>query len=238
MALPKINETLSFTMNIPSMDKQVKYRPYLVKEEKILLQAFESKDTQVCMRAMCDTIEACLDPRENIDVGALATFDVEYMFTQIRAKSVGESSTILIRCKDEECQHSNSYEIDLDSLNVDVKKGNNVFQVSEGIAVELSYPSFGKMLKLDNTDENEIDTAFNILATNIAAVITPEERIDTKDIQFSEVQEFVSSMTTGQIQELSKFFNELPVLQHVAKFNCEKCGVENELELKGLSDFF
>jgi hypothetical protein len=76
------------------------------------------------------------------------------------------------------------------------------------------------------------------MAANISAVITPEERIDCKDIPFSEVQEFVSSMTTGQIKELSKFFSELPALKHTAKFNCEKCGVDNELELKGLSDFF
>ena len=91
MALPKVNEVLNFTMTVPSTGKTVKYRPYLVKEEKVLLQAFESKDVQACLRAISDTIDACLDPREDIKVAKLATFDIEYMFTQIRSKSVGET---------------------------------------------------------------------------------------------------------------------------------------------------
>jgi hypothetical protein len=235
MALPKLNETLSFTMNIPSLGKQVKYRPYLVKEEKVLLQAFESKDTQVCMRAMCDTIAACLDPRENIDVGDLATFDVEFMFTQIRAKSVGETSTILIKCK--ECEHANPYEIDLDQLAVEVENKANIINVSDEIAVELSYPSYNKLGKV-NTEEGNVDTAFDVIASNISAVITPDERVDCSAIPFEEVQDFVSSMTAGQLQKVSDFFNDIPALSHVASFNCSKCGTENELELRGLSDFF
>ena len=111
MALPKINEHLNFTMTIPSLGKAVKFRQYLVQEEKILLQAFESKDTETCLRAMTDTLEATIDPREKINVSALATFDVEYMFTQVSAKSVGETSTILINCK--KCDEQNEYQIDL-----------------------------------------------------------------------------------------------------------------------------
>ena len=88
MALPRINESLNFNMTIPSTGERVKYRPYLVKEEKVLLQAFESKDTEMCLQAMSDTIASCLDPNSNVDVSTLATFDIEYMFTQLRAKSV------------------------------------------------------------------------------------------------------------------------------------------------------
>ena len=91
MALPRINETLNFTMTIPSTGKKVKYRPYLVKEEKVLLQAFESGDTKTCLEAMADTLAACIDPNENVDVSSLATFDVEYMFVKVRSQSVGET---------------------------------------------------------------------------------------------------------------------------------------------------
>lgn len=121
MALPRINETLNFTMTIPSSGEKVKYRPYLVKEEKVLLQAFESKDSKTCLEAMVDTIAACLDERAGVDVAKLATFDVEYMFTQLRAKSVGEISTILLGCSS--CEERNEYDVNLETLEIEVERG-------------------------------------------------------------------------------------------------------------------
>ena len=100
MALPRINETLNFSMTVPSTGKKVKYRPYLVKEEKVLLQAFESGDTKTCLEAMVDTLDACIDPKSKLDIGSLATFDVEYLFIKVRSKSVGESSTVMVNCKE------------------------------------------------------------------------------------------------------------------------------------------
>lgn len=237
MALPRINETLNFTMTIPSLGKTVKYRPYLVKEEKVLLQAFESKDTKTCLEAMVDTIGACLDPRENINVSKLATFDIEYMFTQLRSKSVGENSTIFISCKD--CKEHNEYTIDLESLNVEMQNNDNIVDITDSIRVEMKYPSYETMLSDDIINaQGDMSVAIDMIAASIEAIHTDQERFDCENQSEEEVKEFILSMTATQLQGLTDYLSNIPALKHNAKFNCIKCGVENELELKGLSDFF
>ena len=239
MALPRVNETLNFTMTIPSTGQKVKYRPYLVKEEKILLQAFESKDTEMCLQAMSDTIASCLDQDAGVNVGRLATFDIEYMFTQLRSKSVGETSTILIRCKNQECNHGNEYHIDLDALSVDVPKGKNVIAITDNIAVEMRYPTYQSLATGDlDQGQQDMGAALSMLAKCISAVLTEDERIDVTTQSEEEVQEFIQSMTATQLKLLTGFLEDMPALKHTAQFKCEKCGTENELELKGLSDFF
>jgi len=239
MALPRINETLNFNMTIPSTGERVQYRPYLVKEEKVLLQAFESKDTEMCLQAMSDTISSCLDPNSNVDVSNLATFDIEYMFTQLRAKSVGETSTIMIRCKNQECKEANEYHIDLETLNVEVPKNNNIIKITKDISVELCYPKYSTLVtgEVENA-EKDMDAALKLLSSCIVAVLTTEERIDARDQSEEELIEFLQSMTATQLKGLTSFLENIPALKHDAKFNCEKCGTENELQLKGLSDFF
>ncbi len=238
MALPRINETLNFTMKIPSTGQKVKYRPYLVKEEKVLLQAFESGDIATCLEAMVDTLGACLDEKEKINLASLATFDVEYMFTQVRGKSVGENSTILIKCK--ECGEQNPYVVDLDLLEVDVSHTDNIIAVNDEISVEMKYPTYENLMGTDveKIRENDTESAMELLAASIGAVLTDEERIDCSQQKLSEVVDFLSSMTTGQLQKVSQFLEDMPALKHVAEFECEKCEAHNELELKGLSDFF
>lgn len=239
MALPRINETLQFSMTIPSTGETVKYRPYLVKEEKVLLQAFESRDTAMCLQAMSDTIAACLDPNANVDVSRLATFDIEFMFTQLRAKSVGETSTIVIRCKNKECHHGNEFSIDLDALTVDVPKGKNIIKITDNISVEMRYPTYDSLVSgdVENT-QNDMNGALKLLCGCIAAVLTDEERIDTSGQSEEELMEFLQSMTATQMKSLTEFLQDMPALTHTAQFKCEKCGTDNELELKGLSDFF
>jgi len=237
MALPRINETLNFSMTIPSTGQSVRYRPYLVKEEKILLQAFESKDAQTCLEAMCDTVSSCLDQSENINVAKLATFDIEYMFTQLRSKSVGEISNIFIRCK--ECQETNPYSINLEELHIPVEKGTNILSVTDSISVEMKYPTYESMINGDiENAEKDVNVAFELIASSIAAVITQEERIDCSDLAKSEITDFLNSMTANQFKVITDFLQSMPALKHNAVFNCIKCETENELELKGLSDFF
>lgn len=238
MALPKVNETLNFTMSVPSTGKKVKYRPYLVKEEKVLLQAFESGDVATCLEAMVDTLEACIDPKSKIDVANLATFDVEYMFTQVRSKSVGEVSNILIKCK--ECEESNPYSVDLSSLQVEMTKGENVIQINDDISVEMKYPTYQTLLQNDveKVADNDTDSAMKIIAASVSAVLTDEERIDCSTQKLSEVVDFLSSMTAEQLQKVSVFLEKMPGLQHEAEFDCQNCGKHNKVTLKGLSDFF
>ena len=239
MALPRVNETLNFTMEIPSTGRRVKYRPYLVKEEKILLQAFESQDPQTCLEAMTDTIVSCLDPSENIDMNKLATFDIEYMFTQLRSKSVGETSTIIMTCKKEDCKMRNEYVINLEELHIDVPTGNNIISITDNISVEMQYPSYGSLMEGDvQNAEKDVNAALEVIARSIAAVITEEERIDCESQEMSEIIEFIQSMTATQLEKITEFLQNVPALTHLAQFNCIKCGTENELELKGLTDFF
>lgn len=238
MALPKINETLNFNMKVPSTGKTVKYRPYLVKEEKILLQAFESGDTKTCLEAMVDTLDACIDPKSKLDVKTLSTFDVEYLFIKVRAKSVGESSAVNIKCS--KCEESNPYSIDLESIEVDIKDTDNVIQITDDIAVEMKYPTYEQLMNDDiaSIEREDIDAAMRVLAGSISAVLTEEERIDCSKQSIDEVVDFLQSMTASQLKGISEFLENMPALRQEIVFDCKKCGEHNELELKGLADFF
>ena len=238
MALPRINETLNFTMSVPSTGQKIKYRPYLVKEEKVLLQAFESGDVTTCLEAMVDTLESCIDENSKLDVASLATFDVEYLFTQVRSKSVGEKSAIQIKCK--KCEEANTYSVDLDELEVEVDKKDSIIKVNDDISVEMRYPTYQTLISGDYNAAKEDDTenGLKLLAASISAVLTEDERIDCSSQPHEEVLDFLSSMTTGQLASVSSFLDSMPTLKHDVEFDCEKCGEHNEIELKGLSDFF
>ena len=237
MALPKVNEVLKFSLKIPSTGQTVKYRPYLVKEEKVLLQAFESKDMTACLQAMADTIEACLDDRDGINVSKLPTFDLEYMFIQIRGKSVGETSDIIIKCKS--CEQTNPYSVDLDRIEVSESPPSNIVDITDSIKVELSFPSYQMIMDRETEDESHsVDHALDILSRSIIAVHTEEERIDIKSQPKEEVLDFINSMTASQVKKMSEYLEKMPSLSYTAKFNCSKCETENELILEGLSDFF
>ena len=238
MALPRINETLNFSMTVPSTGKKVKYRPYLVKEEKVLLQAFESGDTKTCLEAMVDTLDACIDPKSKLDVGSLATFDVEYLFIKVRSKSVGESSNVMVNCK--ECDEPNKYVIDLEAVEVEVEGGDNVVEITDDISVELAYPTYNTIIEgeIEDVEKNDITAAMDIMAGSVKAVLTEDERIDCVNQSKEEVVEFLNSMTATQLQKVSSFLENMPSLRHSVEFTCEKCQAENKLELKGLADFF
>jgi hypothetical protein len=238
MALPRVNDTLNFSMIVPSTGKKIKYRPYLVKEEKVLLQAFESGDVQTCLEAMVDTLDACIDKKHKLDVASLATFDVEYMFTQVRSKSVGENSGIQIKCKS--CQEPNTYSLDLEELKVEVSETKNVIDINEEIRVEMKYPTYKTLIEGNEkgAGEGSTDAAMLMLAASIGAVLTEEERIDCSTQTGEEMVDFLSSMTASQLKLVSNFLDDMPALKHLAEFDCEKCGEHNEVELKGLSDFF
>ena len=237
MALPRINETLNFSMKVPSTGKTVKYRPYLVKEEKVLLQAFESGDTRTCLEAMADTLAACIDPKSNLDVSSLSTFDVEYMFIKVRSKSVGENSHIQIKCT--ECSESNPVTVDLEAIEVEMTSSDNVVEITDNIAVEMRYPTYGTLMDQEvSQGKEDMDTAMRLLAMSVSAVLTDEERIDCTNQTPQEVIEFLSSMTATQLQGVSQFLENMPALKHDVEFDCKNCQHHNKVELKGLSDFF
>ena len=238
MALPKLNETLNFELTVPSTGQKIRYRPYLVKEEKVLLQAFESGDPRTCLEAMTDTLSACIDERSNVDVASLATFDVEYMFVKVRSKSVGENSNLIATCT--ECSHENPVVVNLDEVEIDVQETDNVVKITEEISVEMQYPTYQVIAQQDMTklQTEDLDAAMGVIESSIQAILTLEERIEAADLPSGELTEFLSSMTANQLKGLADFMEKMPALKHDVVFKCEKCEHENNLELKGLSDFF
>ena len=178
MVLPKLNTSPKYEMVIPSSKQTVRYRPYLVKEEKVLLMAFESNDSSQAMNAIIDTILVCVD--ENIKRETLTTFDVEYMFTQIRSKSVGETSKVNVKC--EKCETLNAVTINLAEVELDTPESvNNEIQLTPEVSIELSYPSADSLISIDK----EATQAEKILATIVASIDvikTEEERVSTKDV--------------------------------------------------------
>jgi len=235
MALPKLNNAPSYEMTIPSSGKKVRYRPFLVKEQKSLMLAAESNDNKVMFRSVLDILTECIE--DKIYESQLASFDVEYMFLQLRAKSVGESSNISIKC--DKCDHSNDVSVQLDSIEVDVDNTvEKKFDLTDDIKVQLKYPSYINMIDSGIGDgELNSDQLFNIMRSCIEYVETPDERIDMKDVDKKEVNEFIESMNTEQFKTIQDFLGTMPKLDHTVKFNCKECGHDNEILVEGISNF-
>lgn len=238
MALPKLNESIKYTTKIPSNGKQVKFRPYLVKEEKILMMALESEDKKVALDAISDTIAACID--EDINVYNLPVFDIEYLFTQIRSKSVGESSDINIKCS--ECSTPNQVSIDLSKIKVAVPKTIKPIKLTDDMTLTLKYPVLSEVTNtmLDNEKNNTSQTQqiFDLIAICLESLETEEEKISFADEPKEEVMAFLESFSNKQFEEVRKFVEDLPQMKHDVKFTCESCEHENEVTLKGTNDFF
>ena len=234
MALPKLNDSPKYEMVIPSLKQTVRYRPYLVKEEKVLLMAFESYDSSQAMNAIIDTILVCID--EDVKRETLTTFDVEYMFTQIRSKSVGETSKVNVKC--EKCETLNAVTINLAEVELDTPESvNNEIELTPEVSIELSYPSADSLINIDK----EATNAEKILATIVAsidAIKTEEERVSSKDVTKKEIEEFVDSMTGEQFSNLAEYVKNIPTLKENVEFVCENCGHNNSRELVGFTDFF
>ena len=236
MALPKLNSAPIYEMSVPSTGDKVSFRPYLVKEEKVLMMAFESGDQKQALKAIVSTIEACI--QENIKVHDLATFDVEYMFTQIRSKSAGEKSTVMLKCK--ECGTQHEYSVDLASIRVEIGERNPIVDLTDEVSVEMKYPTY-KALMDSNLNADQVELGMSMVVHSVSAIVTKqgldEERTDAQDVSKKELYEFIESMTSDQFEKVTKYIGDLPSMKHEAKFTCLNCETENEIELKGISDF-
>lgn len=236
MALPKLNNTPKYDLVIPSINKSVKFRPYLVKEEKILLLAMETKDPAQALDAVLNTIVACVD--ENIDPNILTTFDIEYMFVKIRSKSVGETSDVGIKCTN--CDHTNKVAIDLQSVEVVVPKIDFMIPLAPDITIEMSYPHFKAMAsnkKLTNST-SPTEQTFEMIMSVMKAIHTADERIDLKDVTHSELEDFIESMTGDQLQLIKAFVDTIPKMVHDVKFDCVQCHHHNTHTIEGMQNFF
>jgi len=237
MSLPLVNVTPKYELTIPSTGKQVVFRPYLVKEEKVLLMAFESQDPKTILRTMLETIGECVQEEINLDL--LTTFDVEYMFLKIRSKSVGETSNILIKCRT--CEVSNEVTINLDEVEVEGPEQSNIIKLTDTVSIEMKYPTYTEMMQSDFVDINHVASTgdmMTIILRGIGAILTEEERFDARDYTLDEISAFVDSLTAGQFGEITRYFQNMPQLQHEVEYECMSCRSMNSITLKGMADFF
>ena len=237
MALPKLNDMPKYSVTVPSLNKEIRIRPFVVKEEKILLIAMESQDPKQIAEAIMDTIVSCAE--DPIDKHKLTSYDVEYLFMQIRSKSVGETSNVVLTCKS--CSEDNPVAINISDIKINTTVPNNKIQLTNDIMVEMKTPSYlqvAKNEKIVSEKSNLMDRIFGVIIESIDSVNTAEERISFKDIPVSEATEFLESMSSDQFTKLREYMESQPMLKHDVKFTCEKCGTENNYNLEGLQDFF
>tara|TARA_B100000519_G_scaffold109306_1_gene94679 strand:+ start:74 stop:787 length:714 start_codon:yes stop_codon:yes gene_type:complete len=237
MALPRLsNDRPIYEMVVPSTKETVKFRPFLVKEQKNLLVAFESKDQKQILNSMLACIESCVP---GVNVMKLATFDVDYMFTQVRSKSVGETSKVLSACTN--CNEENEVTINLNDIEVksDGLK-TEMIEITDDISIEMKYPTYEDTLSFTQSDveASASEMLFNSIASCLNAVQTKEENILLKHEPKEEIETFINSLTTAQLEKVTQFINKIPTLIHEQKYTCKKCGHENTLAMKGLQDFF
>ena len=234
MALPQVNSS-RYTVFVPGLGKEVQFRPYLVKEEKILMMAMESSDQKQILGAIKDVIEACVF--DNIEVDNLAVFDLEVIFLHLRAKSVGERISVNMKCQEKDCGVESPIEIDLEDIKApSIDPDDKIVMLSEDIGMTLRYPSFKDIQKFDPEYLEKIDGIMELLVLCIENIFDTEEVYENSTNK--EKMEFIENLNTDQFQTISKFFDGMPSLKHDVEFTCVKCEKDNKVELRGIQSFF
>lgn len=235
MALPLVNEAITYNVKIPSTKENVEFRPFLVKEEKVLLQAYESQDQKQILRALRDTIISC--SFDKVDINNCTMFDVEYIFTQLRAKSVGETSEIKIMCTAEECEEYNEVVVDLSNIEVTGGSSKKI-PLSDNFNIIMKYPSYNEASSMADLVDPKVADVFDIITRCIEAVEGKDTREEFADYSVQEVEDWIGTLNSTQLKSLFKFVTEMPALKYDVDFTCDKCGHENKVVLEGLQDFF
>ena len=238
MPLPKIS-TPTYELNLPSTGKKVQYRPFLVREEKLLVLALESEDSKEITTAMKAVIKNCIQTR-GIKVETLPTFDIEYLFLNIRGKSVGEEIEVNIICPDDEVT---TVPITLLIDDIKVQKSeehDNKVKLDDSLIMEMKYPSLDQFIKnnFDFNEKNSIDQSFELITSCIDKIYNEEEVWSTADVTKKEMNDFLEQMNSKQFKQVEKFFETMPKLSHDIKVKNPNTGVESTVVLEGLASFF
>ena len=240
MPLPKI-ATPSYELELPSTGQTITYRPFLVKEEKLLVIALESEDTKQITNAIKAVIRACVLTK-GIKVETLPTFDIEYLFLNIRGKSVGEDLDVKLICPDD-----NKTEVDvvisLDDIQIQKPEGHsNQIKLDNNLMMELKYPSLNEFIKNNfdpnDTSKNPMDQSFDLIGSCINKIYNQDEVWVAADCSKKEINDFLDSMNSNQFKEVEKFFETMPKLSHTVKVKNPKTKVESDVVLEGLASFF
>lgn len=238
MALPMSN-TPVYNLEIPSSGKQIKYRPFLIKDEKALMIAQQSEDSQVMVDTLRDVIKSCIKDQD-VNVNEFATFDLEYVFTQIRAKSVGENVELFLKC--DTCEDEKAVtQVNLDLTQLKVEKDpahTNKISLYDDVGITLKYPTLELVKRLENIDANNIEQMFNIVVECIDYVYTNDTVFHAKEQTKEELLDFLNNMTTDQFAKVQNFFETMPRLKKEISYNCPVCDKKHDKVLEGLNSFF
>ncbi len=238
MPLPTI-ATPSYELELPSTGKTIKYRPFLVKEEKLLVLALESESNKEISNAIKAVLKSCIQTR-GVKVESLPTFDIEYLFLNIRGKSVGEEIEVSIIAPDDG-KTSIPVKIAIDDIKVTKEKGHtNKIKLDDSLIMEMKYPSLDEFIKnnFDVNSEMDIDKSFELIASCIDKIYNEEEVWSSSDVTKKELIDFLGQMNSVQFKDVERFFTTMPKLSHELKVRNPKTKVESTVVLEGLSSFF
>ena len=233
MALPKLNTPKYYT-KVPSTGADVEFRPYQVREEKMLMIASESQDERQVVGAMKDLIDACTFGA--IDITKLTMFDLEYIFVKLRSKSVGESTKIGMNCTS--CSHKNEVEFSLEDVYVNMNEElNPTIELSDGVGVTMKYPGISDVMDIGG-DLSDVDKMMGMIRASLDTIYTSEEVFNVKEQSVKEVDDFIDSLTSKQFSKIREYLEEMPSAQINIDFECMECGNKNEHVVKGTANFF
>jgi len=238
MPLPKI-ATPTYELELPSTGETIQYRPFLVKEEKVLVIALESEDTKQITTAIKNVIKNCIQTK-GIKVENLPTFDIEYLFLNIRGKSVGEDIEVNVTCPDDG-ETQVPVTINLDDIKVQKNDDHtNKVKLDDSIMMEMKYPSLDQFIKnnFNFEESNAMDQSFELIGSCIDKIYTEDEVWATEDCTKKEIVEFLEQMNSSQFKEIEKFFETMPKLSHTIKVKNPNTKKENEVVIEGLAGFF
>jgi hypothetical protein len=237
MTLP-ILETPSYEMTLPSADVKVKFRPFLVKEEKILLQALESEDQKQIINALKEIVSACTFGVLNVN--ELPTFDLEYIFLQIRAKSVGEIAKLKVLCPDDKTTYADvSVDLSKIEVQVDDKHTNKIIiDESKKIGMIMKYPTLGSVDPSTNFTKEQTSQVFALIANSIYQIFEGDKVHLTSDYTKEEINKFIESLSAKAFTEIQNFYSTMPKLTHEIEVENPKTKVKSKVILQGLTDFF
>ena len=238
MPLPKVN-TPTYELVLPSTNKKIKYRPFLVREEKILIMALETEDVKQITSSVIEILNACILTR-GIKIEKLATFDLEYLFLNVRAKSVGESIDVNVTCPDDN-KKTVEVKVDIDSIKIIKSKNHkDTVKLDDTLSLKLNYPSIEQFIEnnFESSKGGEVTNTLDMITSCIDMIYSDEESWNASETSKKDLEEFIEQLNTKQFRVIEGFFDTMPKLSHSIKVKNPKTDVESTVVLEGLAAFF
>lgn len=239
MALPKI-DLPTYKLFLHSLGKEITFRPFIVKEEKLLLIALESEEYDTILDTIKQVIQNCIIS-DGVDVNELALFEIEYLFLHLRARSMGEKVNLTYVCENvvQETQCKNEMQMEIDLLNValEVKPRNNQIMITDNVGIKFKYPTIDAS-KVLNADSTELEKAIALITACTEYLYDQEQIYKIEDMQEGEFNKFLEDLTQQQFDKIKQFFDDIPKLKYSSDLTCRKCHKVHRIELEGILDFF